>query len=88
MSPKNKLTALLAIAITVWQVSLIENEKMTLACSFVLIQPCKKPDKARTTFYVMAAVSALGIAMRPLPKKEKPQTTQKPRPHITYGGKQ
>ena len=59
-----KLSALLLITVSVWLVSETGSEKMTLACSFGLAQPCQNADSARRTLYLIAAGSALGIVMR------------------------
>lgn len=64
MTTKTKLTALLFLTICVWQVTLTDSDKMTLACGFGLPQPCKKSDGARRNLYLWLSAGAIGVILR------------------------
>ena len=91
MSPLRKLVVLSVIGFAAWNVTLTGSEKMTQ--KYWRFDPDKRPfpaksegERARKTLYGLLGGAAIGVVIAGY-KKEKPQSTQKPRPPITYGGK-
>ena len=60
MKPLTKITALLAIGILVWQVSLTGSNRQRIGPGGIV----RESDNARRVLYFMASGAALGILIR------------------------